>query len=92
MSIKHLLTAYKCIKLSYPILYSDEEWILRLVGDPFKKAVVELFDGYEWGRICVDGDWKLKMATYVCRHLGYEKALGALSVQALIPEERKPIF
>ncbi len=55
---------------------------IRLVGDPTKKAVVEVYDGASrWGRICTD-TWKLWHAQLVCNHFGYASALGAMVVRS----------
>ena len=86
--------------LSCQFVISGEKWRLRLVGDPLKKSVVEVYNGFTWGRICtgreipVGGNlnWNLELATIVCRHLGYEKALAALKVPVASNQERRPKF
>ena len=53
---------------------------MRLLGDPTEEAsVVEVYDGFNWGRISCE-DWFIEAAAMVCRHFGYEAALGAISV------------
>ena len=55
---------------------------IRLVGEPTKKAVVEVYDGISgWGRICTD-NWKLWHAEMVCDHFGYSSALSAMVVRS----------
>ncbi len=55
---------------------------IRLVGDPTKKAVVEIYDGNSrWGRICAD-NWKFWHAQIICNHFGYATTLGAIVVKA----------
>ena len=56
---------------------------IRLVGDPTKKAVVEVYDGNSrWGRIC---PFKLRHAQIICNHFGYTTALGAILVSSNDP-------
>lgn len=59
---------------------------MKLVGDPTETAVVEIYDGFTWGRIC-EGLWNIQSAAIVCRHFGYSTALGAVHV----PMEEKTI-
>ena len=55
---------------------------MRLIGDPIKKAVVEVYDGISrWGRICPD-EWALEHAQFVCKHFGYRTALGAIEIRS----------
>ena len=53
---------------------------MRLTGNPTKNATVEVYDEFgTWGPICSRG-WNLNAAHIVCRHFGYETALGALQI------------
>ena len=53
---------------------------MRLDGDPTKNATVEIYDEFgTWGPICPIR-WNLQAAYVVCRHFGYETALGALQM------------
>ena len=53
---------------------------MRLTGNPTKNATVEVYDEFgTWGSIC-PRRWDMHAARIVCRHFGYETALGALQV------------
>ena len=52
---------------------------LRLLGDPDKRAAVEIYDGFTWNSICAT-TWNLEAAGIVCRHFGYITARGALQI------------
>ena len=53
---------------------------MRLLGDPTERATVEVYDGFNWGRVCGEFVWNIKEAEMVCRHFGYQTALGAIRV------------
>ena len=53
---------------------------MKLVGDPTQRAVVEIHNGFTWGRVC-EGLWNIESAAIVCRHFGYPTALGAVHVR-----------
>ncbi len=51
---------------------------MRLVGDPLKGAIVEVYDGISrWGQICPD-TWMTPQAQYVCRQFGYAGFVAAI--------------
>ena len=55
---------------------------IRLIGNPTKKAVVEVFTGSSrWGRIC-PVNWYLSHAHIVCNHFGYITALSATDIRS----------
>ena len=59
---------------------TDETLTMRLEGDPTENATVEIYDEFGTsGPICPI-EWNLKAAHTVCRHFGYETALGALQI------------
>ena len=53
--------------------------ITRLLGEPTRKAIVEVNDGNTWGRICVEG-WAILHGKSVCKEHGYEGAIAILSL------------
>ena len=54
---------------------------MRLIGDPTKQSVVEVYDGVSTrGSVCTD-NWTLREAQIVCRHFGYERAVLASRIQ-----------
>ena len=62
---------------------------MRLTGNPTKNATVEVYDEFgNWGPIC-SRRWNLDAAHIVCRHFGYETALGALQIP-IEPELIRP--
>ena len=67
---------------------TDDTLTMRLNGNPTKNATVEIYDDFgTWGPICSLG-WNLNAAQFICRHFGYETALGALQIpiQAIRPK------
>ncbi len=55
---------------------------LRLLGDPTKTAVIEVYDGFsEWGRVCPIG-WSINQARIFCHHFGYSSAVAATRVSS----------
>ena len=52
---------------------------MRLLGDPTERSTVEIYDGFNWGRVC-KLFWNIKAAAIVCRHSGYQTALAAIPV------------
>ena len=61
------------------MMYITDDTKMQLLGDPTKKATVEIYDGFNWGRVC-DTFWNIEAAAIVCRHFGYKTALGAITV------------
>ena len=59
---------------------ADDTLPMRLLGNPTEEeSVVEVYDGFNWGRISCEF-WSIEAASMVCRHFGYKAALGAISV------------
>ena len=78
------------IILSYNV--QDETISLRLIGDATKEAIVEVSNGFTWGRICTDS-WSQIHADIVCKQFGYNRGLAALSVPFEdIIDEQKEVF
>ena len=63
---------------------------MRLLGDPIKKATLEVYDGFNWGRVCEFVN--IEDASVVCRHFGYKTALAAISIPIEGPIIRPKIF
>ncbi len=67
------------VMLYYNVLTTDETISTRLLGNPIEQAIVQVWNGSSWGRICVDS-WSLEYATLTCQQAGYGYAIQALSI------------
>ena len=63
----------------FNVLTSDETLSTRLLGNPLEKAIVQVWSGSSWGKICVDS-WSFEYATLICQQAGYGHAMQSLSV------------
>ena len=52
---------------------------MRLLGDPTKGAVIEVYDGVVSGRVC-PSNWNIKTARSICNHFGFTTALAATRI------------
>ena len=64
--------------------------IMRLLGDPTERATVEIYDGFNWGRVCEF--LNIETAAIVCRHSGYQTALAAIPVPKEVGIRRPKIL
>ena len=63
---------------------------MRLLGDPTEKAIVEVYDGFNWGRVC-ELEF-IEDAFLICRHFGYKTALANISIPIERGKQRSKIF
>ena len=72
--------------------FPDDTIPLRLIGNATEEAIVEVSNGFIWGRICTDS-WGFDHAEIVCKQFGYNGALAAFAVKSnYSSNESKQVF
>ena len=72
---------FVCLTYISPDTAAALSWRLS-GGDGKHEGVVDVLLGKHWGRIC-PGAWYFKTANYICRRLGFKKAVSAIQYSKL---------